>query len=394
MFVESTTAVPGLPPAHAEVSCGADYPERRTQAWLLAKAAAPSIQALILSDPLDIRYLTGVHEGIFWLVLGEDALALAVTRHMLVNEVSSEATGCEVLLPGAAYPPPTNNDSFIAAELVRRHLLSAAFLPAKTSHLAHSALTASQVELHAVPDVVATLRTIKDPWEIDLIRHCTAIAEKALNEMVRAGASAWIGRSEHAIATELEARMRAIGADRQGFPETGIIVASGPNSASCHHRPGRRTVRRGDTILIDWGAEVDGYRSDLTRTFFIGSVPDFALTAYPVVEEAHDRAAARLHADATTSDADCAARDAVRDAGFEEFYYGVGHGVGLAVHEAPWLRPGGTELLLPNMVTTIEPGVYLPGIGGIRIEDIYLITPDGPERIGSLAYGLKDAVIT
>jgi Xaa-Pro aminopeptidase len=392
MFLEPISAIPGTPDT-SQASSGPNYPERRQQAWLLAKAAKPAIQALVLAEPADIRYLTGAHEGIFWLVLGENDLALALTRHMLVNEVACEASGCEILLAGTEYPPPTDNDSFIRAELLRRNLTTAGFLPAKTSVLAHASLASGKLDLLAVPDVVATLRSVKEPWEIELTRHCIEIAEEALAAMIAGGAKAWIGRSEQEIAGELESRMRSLGADRQGFPFTGIIVASGPNSASCHHLPGKRLIKAGAPVLIDWGAELQGYRSDLTRTFFIGSVPDFARVAYPVVMEALERAAATLRAGAPTGDADLAAREIVRNAGFPEFYYGVGHGVGLDIHEGPWLRPNGADCLQANMVTTVEPGIYLTGTGGIRIENIYLIQSHGHERLGALPYGLEDAVI-
>jgi Xaa-Pro aminopeptidase len=185
--------------------------------------------------------------------------------------------------------------------------------------------------------------------------------------------------------------MWALGADRQGFPETGIIVASGPNSAKPHHAPGHRRVAAGEALLIDWGAEVSGYRSDLTRTVFPGSVPGFALQAYPIVEQALQRAAGRLRAGAAMGEIDRAARETITDAGYTEFHYGVGHGVGLAIHEAPWLRANSTDLCEPGMLTTIEPGIYLPDIGGIRIENLYQITRDGSECLGNLPTDLAAA---
>lgn len=187
--------------------------------------------------------------------------------------------------------------------------------------------------------------------------------------------------------------MIALGADRQGFPDTGIIVASGPNSASAHHCPGGRRVMPGEPLLIDWGAEVDGYRSDMTRTLFIGSLPGFARKAYPVVEAALVAAADRLRAGVDMGEIDRLARDTVSDAGFTEFHYGVGHGIGLAIHEAPWLRAHSKDLLEEGMITTVEPGIYIPGEGGIRIERIFAISDSGAEGLDQLPTAMEQMVI-
>ena len=237
------------------------------------------------------------------------------------------------------------------------------------------------------------MRAVKDACEITLTRRCVWIAERAFSEMLGAGARALIGRTEQELAHELEARMWALGAESQGFPETGIIVASGPHSASPHHSPGQRRIVAGEALLFDWGAELAGYRSDLTRTVFPCSVPAFAIQAYPVVEQALERASQRLRAGAAMGEIDRAARETITDAGYPEFHYGVGHGVGLAIHEAPWLRANSTELCVADMLTTIEPGIYLPEIGGIRIENVYQVTAGGNECLGSLPTDLASMVI-
>jgi len=184
-----------------------------------------------------------------------------------------------------------------------------------------------------------------------------------------------------------------LGADRQGFPDSGVIVASGPNSASAHHSPGSRKVRMGEPLLIDWGAELGGYRSDMTRTVFPGRVAEFAVRAYPVVETALKSAEKALKAGACLGEIDRTARDIVIDAGYPEFHYGLGHGVGLAIHEAPWIRAHSTELPGPGMITTLEPGVYLPGIGGIRIECLYSINTSGVFRIDKLPTSLESMIL-
>jgi Xaa-Pro aminopeptidase len=152
-------------------------------------------------------------------------------------------------------------------------------------------------------------------------------------------------------------------------------------------------VAVGEPLLIDWGAELSGYRSDLTRTLFPGHPPDFAIQAYPVVEKAQRDAAAKLRPGSTMGEADFAARQAITAAGYPEFDYGVGHGVGLDIHEAPWLRANSEEILEIDMITTIEPGIYLGEAGGIRIENIYRIAPQGNERMGDLPATLESMVL-
>ena len=245
----------------------------------------------------------------------------------------------------------------------------------------------------SLPESLASLRAVKDSHELALTRRCVRIAEQAFSDLIQQGAAALVGRSERDLADELETRMWALGADRQGFPETGIIVACGPNSACPHHTPGPRRVAAGEALLFDWGAEFAGYRSDITRTVFPGSVPDFARQAYPIVEQALHRAAAKLRPGAAMGDVDRAARETVTDAGYPEFHYGVGHGLGLAIHEAPWLRAHSTARCATDMLTTIEPGIYLPDVGGIRIENVYLVTDDGNECLGELPTALEMMVI-
>jgi Xaa-Pro aminopeptidase len=351
---------------------------------------------VVLSAPLDIRHLTGSREGISWLVLFE-AASFAISRHMLVSEVSAEAVDCEILLASDRSTERPDLELFIITRLARQGLRRIVIDPARLSAQSYLRLTAhaqaASLEILSLPDLLSDVRAVKDPSEITLTRRCVAIAEAAFRSLIAEGAAALIGRTEREIANELEIRMWAAGADRQGFPETGVIVASGPNSASAHHTPGTRRIVAGEPLLIDWGAELAGYRCDSTRTIFPGGVPDFALQAYPIVEQALHLAASHLRAGAAMGEVDRAARETVTNAGYPEFHYGVGHGVGLAIHEAPWLRAHASELCQIDMLTTIEPGIYLPGIGGIRIENLYRVTPDGNECLGDLPTDLASMVI-
>ncbi len=374
-----------------------DFQHRRQCAIEAARRVHGAVDAVILCDPHDIQYLTGTREGISWLVLLEST-PFALSRHMLVSEVRAEARDCEILLAASRSTERPDLEYFVITTLARRGLKRAVIDPARLSaqssfHFAAHAAAAG-LEICCLPDLLSGVRAVKDPAEIALTRRCVAIAETALRALLDQGAAALIGRTERDLANELEARMWAAGADRQGFPGTGIIVASGPNSASAHHTPGARRVAAGEPLLIDWGAEVAGYRSDSTRTVFPGSVPEFARQAYPIVEQALHRAARCLRAGAAMGEIDRAARETITAADYPEFHYGVGHGVGLTIHEAPWLRANATDLVEADMLTTIEPGIYLPGVGGIRIENIYRATRGGNECLGELPTDLKSMIIT
>jgi len=373
-----------------------DFTLRRQRALAMTRGLDGPADALILCDPHDIHYLSGARHGISWLVLSDRA-AFAVSRHMLVREVRAEAVDCEVLLASTRSTERPELEQFVIAEVARRGLASAAIDPARLTAQSYLRLTrhmqAAGISVCCLPECIANLRAVKDLTEIALTRRCVGIAELAFSELIGQGTAALLGRSERDLADELEARMWALGADRQGFPETGIIVASGPNSACPHHSPGSRRIAAGEALLFDWGAELAGYRSDITRTVFPCRVPEFARQAYPIVEQALHRAAARLHPGALMGEVDRAARETITDAGYPEFHYGVGHGLGLAIHEAPWLRAHSTDVCAADMLTTIEPGIYLTDIGGIRIENVYRVSPDGNERLGELPTALDTMVI-
>lgn len=373
-----------------------DFPARRRLALERMRRAQVLADALVICDPLDIHYLTGTRHGISWLVVAE-AGCFAVSRHMLLAEVRAEAVECEIVLACERSTQRPELETFVLNEAARRGIGSILIDPARLAAQSYLRLSSRASEtgmlVSCEPEFLACQRGVKDVAELELVGRCVKIAESAFEGLVAAGAGHLVDRTEREIADELEARMWSLGADRQGFPETGIIVASGANSASAHHTPGARRVRAGEPLLIDWGAEVGGYRSDMTRTIFPESVPGFALQAYPVVERALQRAAAELRPGASMGDIDRAARQTVTDAGYTEFHYGVGHGVGLAIHEDPWLRADSLDICQENMLTTIEPGIYLPGAGGIRIENLYRIARGGSECLGGLPTDLESMVL-
>ncbi|MCC7349320.1 MAG: aminopeptidase P family protein [Phycisphaerales bacterium] len=235
-------------------------------------------------------------------------------------------------------------------------------------------------ELVPLENVLTNIRKVKDDTETDLIRKSVGIAEEAF-EAFRGAIE--VGQSENYLAGLLVFELRSRGATNSSFP---VIVASGVNSSLPHYRPGETLIQRDQPLLIDWGALFKGYCSDLTRTLMIGRVNPKFKEIYNLVHEAQKAAIKFLRPGVTTQQADAVARDIITRGGYgNEFGHGLGHGIGREIHELPTLRrTGGEEELRPGMIVTVEPGIYLPGFGGVRIEDDVLITHSGCEVLSSL----------
>ena len=200
-----------------------------------------------------------------------------------------------------------------------------------------------------------------------------------------------VGQTEQEMAARLEYEMKLRGASGPSFP---TICAEGANSALPHASPGQRKVKRGSAVLFDWGARVNGYCSDLTRMVFVGSIPRKIGEIYEIVLEAQLAAIDAIRPGRRMCDVDAVARKIVTDAGYgERFNHGLGHGLGIDVHEAPSLSWRSKAKLEPGMLVTAEPGIYLPGIGGVRIEDDVLVTRTGKRVLSKLSKTMKDAVI-
>jgi Xaa-Pro aminopeptidase len=236
------------------------------------------------------------------------------------------------------------------------------------------------VEFLPLEDVMANIRKVKDDHEIDLVRKSVGVAEEAF-EAIRDELKA--GQTENYLAGLLVFELRSRGASDSSFP---VIVAAGANSSLPHYRPGEALVQRDQPLLIDWGARYKGYCSDLTRTMLVGRVSPRIKQIYKAVYEAQEAAIKFLRPGVTTVQADRVARDVIDKAGFgERFGHGLGHGIGREIHELPSMRKtGGEDELRPGMIVTVEPGIYLPGEGGVRIEDDVLITHSGCELLSSL----------
>lgn len=236
------------------------------------------------------------------------------------------------------------------------------------------------VELVPLENVMANIRKVKDDHEIDLIRKSVGVAEEAFNAIRD---EIKVGQTENYLAGLLVFELRSRGATNCSFP---VIVAAGANSSLPHYRPAETLVQRDQPLLVDWGALFKGYCSDLTRTLLIGRVSPKMKQVYKVVLEAQQEAIKFLRPGVTTTQADRVARGVIEDAGFGQYFgHGLGHGIGREIHEFPSLRKtGGEEELRPGMIVTVEPGIYLPGEGGVRIEDDVLITHSGCEVLSSL----------
>lgn len=241
------------------------------------------------------------------------------------------------------------------------------------------------VEVVPVTGAVERARLVKDEGELAIIRRAMAITDQALQAVlpqVRPGVQ------EREVAVQLEFEMRRLGAEGTAFD---FIVASGPRSAMPHGVASDRVIERGDFVTFDIGARYQGYCADMTRTVVVGEADERQWAIYDLVLRAQEAALAAVRAGARAADVDAAARSVIADAGYgDAFGHGLGHGVGLDIHEAPALNPRSDDVLVEGMVVTIEPGVYLEGWGGVRIEDSVVVTASGYEL---LTFTRKDLMI-
>ncbi len=237
-----------------------------------------------------------------------------------------------------------------------------------------------RIELVGVEGLVEGLRAVKEPEEVAAIRAAAALADEAFAELIVGGLT---GHSERELALRLEVEMRRRGAAGPSFDP---IVAGGPHGALPHGRPTDEPVRAGELVVVDWGARLDGYCSDCTRTLATGVIDSEAAEIYQLVLDAQLAAVEDVKPGAVGRDVDAVARAAITSAGHgEHFGHGLGHGVGLEVHEAPRLAQPSEAVLASGNVLTVEPGVYIPGRFGVRIEDLVVVTDDGRDILTSIS---------
>jgi Xaa-Pro aminopeptidase len=339
---------------------------------------AADVEALLVTDLINVRYLTGFTGSNASLLLHVDGdrASRFCTDGRYATQSASEVPDLEPLIERAGPVALARASSGLGVTRL-------GFESDAVTVDAHTALVEAAgvaVVLHRVPGLVARLRLVKDAAEIAALRVACAAADAALADLLAADGLR-PGRSERDVAYDLETRMREHGATGPSFD---TIVAAGPHSAVPHHRPTDTTMRRGDLVKMDFGALVGGYHSDMTRTVVLGRAAGWQRELHALVAEAQDAGRAALVPGTPVVDVDAAARDVVADAGrADEFVHGLGHGVGLQIHEAPLLGPTGTGDLQAGMVVTVEPGVYLAGRGGVRIEDTLVVRDGGPELLTS-----------
>ncbi len=339
---------------------------------LTALLEGAGVDALLLSQLDNVRYLTGY--------TGSNGIAVVGprTRAFISDFRYLEQAAEEVHDTFERHTAPAPQELIdLIADLLPPGELRLGFEADYVSvHLYERLreLLPGRVELVGTEALVEVLRSVKDPEEVSRIRAATALADASFERLLRDGL---VGRTERDVALALEHDMRARGAPRPSF-ET--IVAAGAHGALPHAQPRDVEIRAGDTVVIDWGAEVDGYCSDCTRTVAAREVKPEAQEVYELVLRAQLAGLQALRAGREAREVDGAARGVIEGASHgQHFGHGLGHGVGLAVHEGPTLSQRSSDRLRAGNVVTVEPGVYLPGSFGVRIEDLVVVTDDGCE---------------
>ncbi len=348
------------------------------------RMASKKLAGYLVTNHMDYHYLTGF--------TGEDsALLLTPRRAYVISDTRFE----EALRQECPWVPTVMRKALIEdaiGALCGRLKLDRVGIQADHMTLSsHQTLrkAAKPTKLVSAPPIVNGQRLCKDNSELKILDQAIKIAQDAFKAMCR---SIRVGQTEQQLAARLEYEMQKRGATGPAFP---TIVAEGPNAALPHAHPGARKVKKGSAILFDWGATYRFYRSDLTRMVFVGTIPPKIRKIYGVVLEAQQKAIAAIRPGVRGFDVDGVARKHIKKAGYGKYFgHGTGHGLGLDVHEAPAVSfRSQKEKLEPGMVVTVEPGIYLPGIGGVRIEDDVLVTADGHRVLSSLSTEMSDAVL-
>jgi Xaa-Pro aminopeptidase len=349
-------------------------PDRLTE--LLPDAG---VDAILITSLVNVRYLTGFTGSNGVALLGPNVRAFA-TDFRYIEQAAEEVEPSFDRLPASpdlleaaaeALPPGELRLGFEEANLtVREHARLREKLP-------------DRIELVGTNGLVERLRAVKEPGEVAAIRAAAALADEAFEELTSQGL---VGRTERELATALEFEMRRRGAARASFDP---VVAAGPHGALPHARPRDSEVHAGQLVVIDWGAQLDGYSSDCTRTVAAGLATERGAEVYQVVLEAQLAGLQGISGGASGREVDALARRTIDAAGYGEYFgHGLGHGVGLEVHEEPRLGQRSDSVLEPGNVVTVEPGVYLPGELGVRIEDLVVVTATGCDILSRLSKAL------
>ncbi len=333
------------------------------------------VDGFLVSSPENRMYLSGFTGSAGYLIITQSRATLA-TDFRYVEQAEYESPDYRILRTkgGTSWMPDALAELGIRSLAVEAGHMTVASHSALKSALSESE-EAPDVRIKETTGVIELIRAVKDADELVILEKAVEIADRALASVAPRIEQ---GVTEARIAWELEMEMRRLGSEGVAFD---IIVGAGANGALPHHRADDTVVQSGDSVVIDMGANYNSYNSDLTRSFYVGNPDDEFLAIYSIVLQAQETAIREVRPGMTGEEVDKIARGVIEEAGYgEEFGHGLGHGVGLAVHERPMVVPTSKDVIQNGMVFTIEPGIYISGWGGVRIEDM-VVMEDGRARI-------------
>lgn len=343
---------------------------------LRKKLEEEGAEAFICYSYPNYRYLSGFTGSLGILIISRSK-AVIMSDFRYRTQIAEEVSGFDfVEIKG----PP---EETVLGQIRGLGISKLAFESAHLTYRHYAQLR--QIEsLEAVPteNWIEDLRAVKDDGELDLIEKAASIADAAIEKIVR---ELKPGMTEKEAANRINASIRSLGGGKEAFD---LIVASGPRSAMPHATPSDRRLEAGESIVIDIGARYEGYHSDLTRTVWLDKIKKpQVLEIFEIAEKAQAAAIEALRPGMTGAEVDAVARDLVAEAGYGDFFgHGLGHGVGLEVHESPTISRLGKGGVEPGMVFTVEPGIYIPGVGGVRIEDMIVVTDEGCRKLTKSAH--------
>jgi Xaa-Pro aminopeptidase len=332
-------------------------------------------QCLFITNLLNVRYLSGF-TGSNAALLVTDSNAILATDSRYEIQAAQQVPDLQVVI-GRNFP------ELLLGKLTKSDVIVEGTEVSIDSY--QKLVSSFEHQFTSRIGLVESMRSVKDESEIALIKQACEISTNAFTEIM---GSVRAGQTEKSIRNNLEQRMRDLGADDIAFAS---IVASGPNSAIPHHEPTDRVVISGDLLKIDFGAKVNGYHADCTRTVVIGQASSWQIELHAAVTEAQAAGRSTIRSDIEFTDVESAVNRALTNSGYRDYFtHGLGHGVGLAIHEDPFFGRVEAAKIMPNTVITIEPGAYLKDKGGVRVEDTIVVNSDGHLNLTNLPYELLE----
>jgi Xaa-Pro aminopeptidase len=362
-----------------------DYADRRRR--LLKQLKKESLAGLLVTNETNVSYLTGFTGDSSYLCLTpQEAVMISDARY--AEQLESECPDLRVEIRSITTKLPEATANVLSAANAKQVGLEASSVTWDFANTLKEHDKLKGVDFVATSGLVERLREIKDRYEIEAIRKAIHVAERAF-AILRASLRPDL--TEKQVADDLEYRIRTLGGTCGSFP---AIVGVGPRAALPHGRPSDKRIGESEFVLVDWGARVDGYISDLTRVLVTSRIPPKLERLYGVVLNANLAGIEAVRPGAKMKEVDAAARNVITKAGYgKQFGHSLGHGIGRDVHESPRLASDQERELLPGMVVTIEPGIYLPGWGGIRIEDDVFVTKTGHEVLTRVPKRFEECVL-